>query len=246
VTVRTEKSVAIVQSCYVPWKGYFDLINSVDEFILFDDRQFTRRDWRNRNRIKTGQGVRWLSIPVKVKGRYHQRIDDVEVSDASWADRHWQTIRHAYGRAPHFDRYREALEGLYSSCAGVARLSEINDVFLRAICAFLDVRTPLTSAAKDYEAEGSKTDRILSICIAAEATTYVSGPTAREYLDEDLLNEAGIGVRYMDYAGYPEYEQLYPPFEHAVSVVDVLVHTGPDAPKYLKTFRSSLHGRDAA
>jgi hypothetical protein len=242
--VTQDKSVAIAQSSYVPWKGYFDLINSVDEFILYDDRQFTRRDWRNRNRIKTQHGVRWLSIPVRVKGRYYQRIDDVEISDPRWADRHWQTLRHAYGRAPHFDRYRELLDDLYSSCAE-ARLSEVNDKFLRAICRCLDVRTPFTPA-KDYEAEGSKTDRILSLCVAAGATTYLSGPTARAYLDEQLLSRAGIEVRYMDYAGYPEYEQLHPPFEHAVSVLDLLVHTGPDAPKYMKSFRDSLDGRDAA
>src|SRR5437660_3489515 len=108
-----EKSVAIVQSCYIPWKGYFDLLASVDEFILYDDRQFTRRDWRNRDRIKTPNGVLWLTIPVKVKGRYHQRIDETVVSNPRWALEHWKTITHAYAATPHFDAYRERFERAY-------------------------------------------------------------------------------------------------------------------------------------
>jgi len=245
MTAGATKSVAIVQSSYIPWKGYFDLIHSVDEFVLFDDRQFTRRDWRNRNRIKTSQGVRWLSIPVRVKGRYHQRIDEVEISDASWAERHWQTLVHAYGRAPQFDRYRNLLEDLYESSVTTTRLSDVNERFLRAICSALGIRTRL-SWSTAYAAEGYKTDRILSLCLATQATTYVSGPTARAYLDEELLNAAGIEVRYMDYSGYPAYDQLYPPFDHAVSVLDLLVHTGLNAPRFMKSFRASLDSRDAA
>src|SRR5262245_18843047 len=90
------KSVAIVQSSYIPWKGYFDLIRAADEFILLDDVQFTKRDWRSRNRIKTKDGLHWLSIPVLTKGRYDQRISDTTIADASWSERHWHTIHNAY------------------------------------------------------------------------------------------------------------------------------------------------------
>src|SRR5437762_7629049 len=106
------KSVAIVQSCYIPWKGYFDLIASVDEFILYDDRQYTRRDWRNRNRIKTAAGTRWLTIPVQVSGRYTQRIDETRIADPRWAASHWSAIRQSYARASHFERYAERLEAV--------------------------------------------------------------------------------------------------------------------------------------
>ena len=136
------KSVAIVQSSYIPWKGYFDLIDSVDEFILYDDRQYTRRDWRNRNRIKTAQGTTWLSIPVKIDGLYHQRIDDTEVSDPAWPERHWKTIVHAYGRAPHFDTYEDSLRALYQQCTDVL-LSRINRRFLEQFCDLLGIRTRL-------------------------------------------------------------------------------------------------------
>jgi hypothetical protein len=226
------KSVAIVQSCYIPWKGYFDLISSVDEFILFDDRQFTRRDWRNRNRIKTPQGSQWLTIPVETKGRYHQRIDETVISDPGWARQHWKTIVHNYASAPSFPHYRERLEALYES-ASDPRLSAVNRHFLEAINELLGIGTTL-SWSTDYEAEGARTERLVSLCRAAEATHYLSGPSARSYLDEAAFADAGIEVSYFDYADYPEYEQLYAPFDHAVTILDLILNTGPDAPRYMK------------
>ena len=107
---RPAKRVAIVQSSYIPWKGYFDLMRAVDEFILLDEVQFTKRDWRSRNRIKTAQGPLWLSIPVQTKGLFHQAIKDTEISDAGWAQNHWRSISTHYAKAPHFARYRDAME----------------------------------------------------------------------------------------------------------------------------------------
>jgi hypothetical protein len=228
------KTVAIVQSSYIPWKGYFDLINFADEFILYDDRQYTRRDWRNRNRIKTRQGVRWLTVPVEVKGRYHQRIDETNVSDPAWAQTHWRKLVQSYAGAPFFDLYRDRLEPMYLDL-DERSLSRINRRFLEAICALLGIETKL-SWSTDYEAQGAKTERLVDLCRAAGATEYLTGPSARTYLEVDLLAAAGVSVRWMDYDGYPEYPQLYPPFEHAVTVLDLLVHTGPDAPRYMKSF----------
>jgi hypothetical protein len=226
------RSVAIVQSCYIPWKGYFDLIASVDEFILYDDRQFTRRDWRNRNRIKTPQGSQWLTIPVETKGRYHQRIDETVIGDPRWAEQHWKTIVHNYAGAPYFPDYREQLEALYES-ATASRLSVVNRRFLEAIGRLLGITTTL-SWSTDYEAEGTKTERLVSLCRAAEATHYLSGPSARSYLDESAFAAAGIDLQYFDYSDYPEYEQLHPPFDHAVTVLDLILNTGPEAPRYMK------------
>jgi hypothetical protein len=239
----SQKSVAIVQSCYVPWKGYFDLINSVDEFVLYDDRQYTRRDWRNRNRIKTAKGTVWLTIPVKVRGKYLQQIDETEVSDPTWSDRHWHILEQVYREAPYFSWCRDTLENLYRECDEI-RLSRINRRFLEAACTLLGIRPRLTWST-EYEVEGAKTDRLVNLCVSAGASTYVSGPTARSYLDESRFEQAGIELRYFDYSGYPEYEQLYPPFEHEVSVIDLLVHTGPNAPKYLKSL-TGIGGPDAA
>jgi hypothetical protein len=226
--------VAIVQSNYIPWKGYFDIINRVDEFMLFDDRQYTRRDWRNRNLIKTAQGVHWLTIPVHAKGRYEQRIDETMISDPEWAGRHWKTIASAYAAAPFFDQYREAIEALYK-VSGEERLSDVNRRFLDAICGLLGIRTRL-SWSTDYTAEGSRTERLVNLCQLAGATEYLSGPAARAYIEEDRFRDAGIELTYMDYSGYPEYPQLHGPFEHGVSIVDLLFNTGPDAHRYMKSF----------
>jgi hypothetical protein len=225
------KSVAIVQSCYIPWKGYFDLLANVDEFILYDDRQFTRRDWRNRNRIKTPQGTQWLTIPVETKGRYHQRIDETEISDPRWGEAHWKTIAHNYSAAAGFSDHRELIEGLYRA-TDERRLSVVNRRFLEAIMEVLGIATPL-SWSTDYEAEGTKTEGLVALCQAAGASEYLSGPRARSYLDEAAFTAAGIGVSYFDYSGYPEYEQLHPPFEHAVTILDLLFNTGPDARRYV-------------
>src|SRR5438105_8943847 len=205
------KTVAVVQSCYIPWKGYFDLINVVDEFILYDDVQYTRRDWRNRNLIKTPQGPHWLTIPVQVKGKYTQRIDEVMVSDPRWGERHWKSIVHNYSSAPYFGEYRDSLEELYFA-ADELHLSKINRRFLEAACDILGISTTIAWST-DYEGHGRKTERLVDLCAQAGASHYLSGPAALGYLDEDLFAKAGLGLSYMDYAGYPEYPQLFPPFD---------------------------------
>lgn len=225
------KTIAIVQSNYVPWKGYFDLIRSVDEFVLYDDMQFTRRDWRNRNRIKTPSGLQWLTIPVQVKGRYHQTIRETRISDPDWPAGHWRSLALAYGRAPFFADTAAWLEPLYRGAVQQG-LSAINRHFLAAICARLGIATPLVDCTA-YRLEGERSARLASICAQAGASTYVSGPAARDYLDEGAFAAHGIAVRWFDYSGYPEYPQLWGAFEHGVSILDLLFNTGPAAPDYL-------------
>jgi hypothetical protein len=225
------KTVVIVQSNYIPWKGYFDLLGWADEFILFDDMQYTRRDWRNRNRIKSPQGPLWLTIPVQVKGRYHQRIDETRVADLNWPRSHWASIRHCYGRSPCFRDYEPVFEDLYLGL-DEPYLSRINYRFLTTIAALLGIPTDIRWST-DYEATEGRTERLVSLCRQAGATEYLSGPSARAYIEEDQFRAAGIALRYADYDGYPEYPQLYPPFDHHVSVLDLLFHVGPAAPDYL-------------
>lgn len=227
------KRIAIVQSSYIPWKGYFDLIASVDEFVLYDDAQYTKRDWRNRNRIKTRNGLIWLTVPVIVKGRFVQRVRDTVISDRRWAERHWRSIRASYARAPFFALYRPTLEELFLGATD-ERLSAVNCRLLTGLCQLLGIKTRLTWSM-DYALAEGRNARLISICRQTGATEYLSGPTARAYVDEQQFQEAGISVSYADYSGYPEYPQLYPPFEHHVSIVDVLVHTGPDARRFMLT-----------
>ncbi|GAA3429653.1 WbqC family protein [Streptosporangium nondiastaticum] len=226
------KRVAIVQSNYIPWKGYFDLIAGVDEFILLDDVQYTDRDWRNRNRIKTATGPRWLSIPLR-SGPRSRLISEMTVADPGWNVAHWRILTQTYRRAPCFDESAPALERLYLEC-GSDRLSEVNRHFLEGICSILGIGTELRPSA-DYRAAGTKTERLVDLCRKAGATEYVTGPAARAYLDEDLFRREGIGVRWFDYSGYPEYPQLHPPFDHRVSVLDLILSTGPKAAEHLKT-----------
>jgi len=225
------KKVAIVQSSYIPWKGYFDLIRRSDEFILYDDAQYTKRDWRNRNRIKTPNGALWLSIPVDVKGKFLQAIKDTRVSDTTWSQRHLKTIHANYARAPHFRRYKGVVDELFLDCASTS-LSEINGRFLSRLCGLLSITTRL-SWSMDYELAHGRTERLVEMCRQAGATEYLSGPSARGYIDAALFEAAGITLTFIDYSGYREYPQLYPPFDHYVSILDLLFNAGPDAVSYL-------------
>ena len=228
------KTIAVVQSNYIPWRGYFDLINSVDEFILYDDAQYTIRDWRNRNIIKTSSGPLWLTIPVEVKGKYFQKVKDTRISDPTWGRKHWASIMHSYSRAKHFPKEKELFEELYSR-ADNKLLSHINYRFIVAICRILGISTTI-SWSMDYNLVGDKTERLVHLCQQAGATAYLSGPSAKAYLNEDLFRNEGIAVSYMDYSGYPEYTQLYPPFQSQVSIIDLIFNEGPGATSYMKSF----------
>jgi hypothetical protein len=232
--------LAAIQSNYIPWKGYFDLINVVDEFVLLDEVQYTKRDWRNRNVIRVGAQKTWLTIPVVVKGRYEQRIDETRIADHSWASKHFKTLTHAYRRARHFDETAALLAPLYEAHERTELLSEVNSAFLDAICRHLGIATRLTWST-DYETRDEPSQRLLDICLGAGADEYVSGPAARGYLDVDLFAASGVRVRWADYSGYPEYPQLAEPFEHGVSIVDLLFNTGPDAHHYLKSSDAEGH-----
>lgn len=230
----TEKKVVIVQSNYIPWKGYFDLIEVCDLFVLYDDVQYTKRDWRNRNKIKTEGGLKWLTVPVDVKGKYLQKINETQISDLKWNKGHWNTIRHTYNKAPFFKELAPRFEKLYlEDVEGVELLSEVNFIFLKAICEYLGISTPIVWSS-EYDLDDGKTERLFSICQQAGATTYLSGPAAKGYLDEKMFNGAGISVAWMEYEGYPEYPQLHGDFEHGVTVLDLIFNTGPDARKYMK------------
>lgn len=225
--------VAIVQSNYIPWKGYFDLIASVDVFVLYDDAQYTRRDWRNRNRIKTAQGARWLTVPVQVTGKYLQPVREVVVSDPAWAETHWRTLVTHYSKAAGFAQVAPALDALYRDVTNKPRLSDINHHLLAGICTLLGIATPLRWSS-ELELSGDRSERLLNMCRQLGASTYVSGPMARDYLDERLFQEAGIAVEWADYSGYHEYRQLHPPFDHHVSIVDLLFNEGSEARQFLK------------
>lgn len=228
------KRIAILQSSYIPWKGFFDIINSVDQFVWYDDVQFTLRDWRSRNRIKTKDGLLWLSVPCFHKGS--PIIQEVKISDSSWQKKHWNSITHAYSKAPYFVFYKEFFEELYLRCHWEF-LSEMNKAFVEKISVeLLGIKTTFLNS-NDYNAQGAKQDRLLDLIKKIGCDTYFSGPAAKDYIDENEFKLHNIKLEWMDYKGYPTYPQLHGEFEHAVSIIDLLFNVGPEAPKYIWGWR---------
>ena len=228
------KKIAILQSNYIPWKGYFDIIDQVDEFIFYDEMQYTKNDWRNRNKIKTQNGLIWLSIPCETKGHISeiQRICDTKIVDKKWAKKHWASIQNAYAKAPYFKQYKDMFEDLYLG-KEEEFLCEVNYKFIKAINNILKINTKL-SFSQDYGLIEGKTERLVDLVQKAGGTEYLSGPAAKDYIDEKLFQDANIKLSWADYSGYKEYSQLYPPFEHGVSILDLIFNTGDDAINYIR------------
>lgn len=231
-------TVVITQGNYIPWRGYFDLLRQADIAILLDSVQFTRRDWRNRNVIKTNAGPKWLTIPTDVKGKYYQSIDEALVSDMSWAEDHKRAIEGAYRKASAFREEAPWLFALLDEVAEEPYLHKINETILGAICERLRIDTPFRRCVELVDRQILKemdpTERLVSLCREVGATRYLSGPTARAYLDETRFLDEGIEVAWMSYNDYPDYPQLWGAFEPAVSIVDLLMNVGGDATRYLE------------
>lgn len=223
--------VLITQSNYIPWKGYFDNIQQADVFVVFDDMQYTRRDWRNRNYIKTPQGLKWLTIPVEVKGKYFQKINETKISEPEWNISHLMQIKQNYAKAPYFKEFFPWIEKLYLT-ATFEYLTEVNVHFLKAICDFLKIEIVFKDSREFLLTEG-KTERLVSICKELNATQYLTGTAAKSYMDESQFEKENIKLTYFSYEGYPEYPQLYPPFQHGVCIWDVIFNCGLESKKYI-------------
>ena len=226
------KRVAIVQSNYIPWRGYFDIIGLADQFVLYDIVQFTKRDWRNRNRIKTAVGPKWLTIPVMTSGAFQQTIAETRIADGSWAVKHWRSLSHAYSRAPYFEHYRPRLAEIYQTCGSMTLLSAVNRALIEFVSGELGLKTTISDAV-DYAVGDDRNGRLVEVCLALGAGIYVSGPSARGYLDIGRFRDVGIEVEFMDYSAYRPYPQLHGVFEPSVSVLDLLFNVGPQAPTYM-------------
>jgi len=223
----------ILQPSYIPWRGYFHQIQKADVFVFYDDVQYDRGGWRNRNRVKTANGPVWLTIPVAKKGSVETGapIDSIRISwDRPWTKSHWATVQQAYKKAPYFDTYRDLLEDIYGRRPELLADFTIETTVQIAGLLGLSDRSFLRSS--QLKADGVKTDRLVSILQQVGATHYISGPSARDYLEKEKLAAAGISLEYMQY-DYEPYDQLYPPFEPQVSVIDLLMMTGPEAPRFI-------------
>ena len=224
---------AILQPSYIPWRGYFDLIRKVDVFVFYDCVQYDDRGWRNRNRIRTRNGTQWLSIPVRSRGAQRDSTPIREIPivwDSPWNEKHLAAITHNYSKAPYWKTYLPLLKEYYTRRD--ALLADFTIDFTVALSGALGITNSRFLRSSSLPARGAKTDRLLSILEHLEADHYISGPSAAAYLDLEKFRALGITVEYMTY-NYPEYSQLHGPFEAKLSVVDLLLMTGPEAHRYL-------------
>ncbi len=223
--------VGIIQSNYLPWKGYFDIINESDIFVFHDNIQYTKQDWRNRNYIKSRQGERvLLSVPVKRESSVGI-IENVEIANTDWQRRHWDVIKSHYSSTPHFKELRSFFEEFFIEHKW-SNLSFMNQSIIQNICDYLGVKTQIINAS-ELKIVGTKTQRLISILQSLGASEYLSGPAAKNYIDDDAFIKAGIKLIYKSYDAYPHYTQSSEPFTHEVSIIDLMFQEGRNAPFFI-------------
>ena len=231
----------ILQPSYIPWRGYFDQIRRADLFVFYDDVQYDKHGWRNRNQIKTAAGKRWLTIPVHTAGATHGvPIKDVRIDwSKPWTDQHLKSLTGSYARAPFFKQYLPLLESFYSR-----RDEHIADFTIAstvALAAELGIRNTRFMRASELKGiQGSRTTRLIEILKRVGADHYISGPSARDYVQTDEFVAAGIRLEYMEY-DYPEYPQLHPPFDPHVTALDLLFMTGDRALDFIAPTQTAAH-----
>lgn len=216
--------VVILQSNYIPWRGYFDLIRSADIFIYYDEVQYTRGDWRNRNKIVAANGERWLTLPVAKADNFGQSIADTQISDTRWASKHWDSLKGAYKGAPQFQTWKRFFEMLYKELDDKTSLSKINKRFIEAINAELSISTKMICSS-EIDAPGDQTGRLINLCQSVGAAEYISGQAAKNYLDRDKFADADINLQWFTYPTYKEYRQMDGSYRAGVSIVDTLFNT---------------------
>lgn len=223
-------TISVLQSNYIPWKGYFDIIARSDIFVIYDEVQYTKNDWRNRNLIKTKNGIQWLTIAVRQE-RLNQKIYETKVFKHNWAKKHISTLQSNYAKAPYFKDYKDEIFNVYENTTN--NLSQINRALIEVICSILKINTKII-CSRTLNLTGNKQERLIKACKILKADTYLSGNAAKSYINEIVFEQNNIQVEWMNYSNYKEYHQLFPPFEHGVSILDLIFNEGPKARQYLK------------
>ncbi len=220
----------ILQPSYIPWRGFFHQIAKADVFIFYDDVQYDKRGWRNRNRIKTAHGPQWLTIPVSASGVQQEGtpINQIKIqNETAWQEEHWKTIEQAYAKAPYFDQYAYMLYEFYKRRTNyLADFTVATTVALASILGLTGTRFIRSSSLDGIE--GTKTERLINILTKLGADHYITGPSAENYIDHKQFDDRGIQLEFMEY-NYPDYQQLHGDFEPQVSIIDLMFMQGSRA-----------------
>lgn len=223
-------NIIITQSNYIPWKGYFSVMRKATHFVVYDEMQYTKRDWRNRNKLITINGPKWLTIPVKVKGKYYQKISETIIDDVNWGINHWNFIENNYRNAPYFDEYKKYFQDIFLNSKN-EKLSDINILFIKQIIKLLNININVIDSS-EFVLKGDKTEKLLNICLELNASKYFTGPAAKNYMNENIFYENNIEIEYNNYSGFPEYKQQWNGFDHYVSILDMFFNLGPNTINY--------------
>ena len=223
--------LAILQPNYIPWKGVFEMINMVDIFVILEDVQYTKNDWRNRNKIKTANGSEWLTVPVLQKSCHDMKIYEAEIDNRyNWQRKHYNAFQTNYAKAPFFKKYRYIIEELYLDKKW-DNIAELDKYAIKKICEVLNIKTKIISSL-ELSACGEKENRVIDICNKVGANYYLTGPAAKDYIEPENFRKNEIKLEYIKY-DYKEYKQVYEPFDHYVTVLDVIFNCGEEAKKYI-------------
>jgi hypothetical protein len=220
----------IHQPNYLPGLSYFAKIARSDVFILLDDVQFTKNNWTNRNRIKGPRGEQWLTLPVITAGRLHQRIVDVELDvRAHGPAKHWKQLQTCYGRAPAFAEIATELRDVLLQ--DWVRLAPLNEALLHIVLRRLSLPTPVVRSS-DLNVEGESAEKLIRLCQAVGASSYLSGPGGKKYLDVARFTAEAITVEFHEFT-HPVYGQMFGDFLPNLSIVDLLFNEGRNAANVL-------------
>tara|TARA_B100000902_G_scaffold174109_1_gene168013 strand:- start:7832 stop:8515 length:684 start_codon:yes stop_codon:yes gene_type:complete len=223
---------AIIQSNYLPWLGYFNIISLVDNFVFYDEMQYTKRDWRNRNYIKTPEGKLLLTVPVKTKGNYQEKIKYIEIADSSWGENHLKSIIHNYKNAKYFEEIHDLIFEILLD-KKIKLLSKLNQSLIIKISNYLELETKFFNSSK-YLLNGDQTENLIEVCKDMNTTKYISGPYGKQYIDFEKFEKENINLHIFDYPVYPEYNQLWnDEFLPNLSILDCLFNCGKEARKLL-------------
>ena len=234
------KTVAIMQPTYLPWLGYFDLIDAVDVFVFLDNVQFEKTTWHQRNQLRTHKGLEWITVPALTSGRFGQLIKEVELKDMIFVNKHLKQIAHNYQKSKEFERYFEEFSAVFHQAASKGALCHLNVELIKWLCSKFQISTRLVMAS-DLRIQGKRSELIVSILSALDSVVYVSPRGSADYITSDyrIFEQNGISVFYHRYT-HPEYAQIYKPFMPHACALDVLFNEGERSKKIINSGRESL------